>query len=161
MSHFRYATLALLTVLVSSCGLIQSEPAVSIDPGGPDLGARWNANLSTPRQLSGAVSIRGEAWMAPVAGGDVTQVSVGIENAAPGGVHPWQVHRGRCGSNQGMVGSTDDYEPLEVGSEGRASSSTSLEFIPNDDRTYFIAVYASPTNRDQMVACGNLAPPSD
>lgn len=161
MHTLRYALPAALAVILASCSAFQNEQAVRMDPGGPDLGARWNANLTSPNQLSGAVNITGSAWMAPVQNEGTAEVSIEIQNAAPGGIHPWQVHRGRCGTNRGFVGSQDDYQTLRVGEGGKASSSTRLEFTPDDDQSYFVAVYAAPTNRDLIVACGNLAAPSN
>lgn len=152
----------LLAVIFAGCSIFQKEPAVSIDPDSPDLSARWNAELSTPRSLSGAMEISGTAWMALVEGEDAAEVFVRIENAAPGGVHPWQVNRGRCGADQGFVGSEDDYRNLEVGDEGRASATARLAaFAPREDRSYFIAVYGSQTNRGLTIACGNLSRPAN
>ena len=34
-----------------------------------------------------------------------TTVSLDLANATPGGLHPWQLHRGQCGSDDGIVGS--------------------------------------------------------
>lgn len=147
-------------IVFAACASLGGDPAVRIDPDAPDLTARWNADLVTPRRLAGAVGISGTAWMAPEPGADATEIFVEIENATPGGVHPWRIHRGRCGTNRGAVGSEDTYPTLEVGEEGRASAGASLDFAPDDDEAYYVAVYASPTNRDLIVACGNLAPPA-
>ena len=150
----KHAVPILTIVLLPACG---GGPAVQLN--GSDLPTqRWNATMTSPPDLSGAVEMDGSAWMAE-AEGEATQIRVSIQNAAPGGTHPWQVQRGRCGADLGVFGSAADYDPLEVGGDGQASETAIIEEPLPATGDYSVTVMASPTNRDLVVACGNLAPP--
>jgi hypothetical protein len=89
-----------------------------------------------------------------------TTVSLDLANATPGGLHPWQLHRGQCGADNGMVGVSGAYPVAHVGRDGRATSSASLPFVTPTEGSYFVVVQASTGNALVTVACGNLAPPT-
>ena len=152
------AGLMLAAVSIASCG---GSKAVEIDSGAAPVQNRWNGTLSSPPELTGVSEIRGNGWMGPDAkNADRTRAEVSIANAVPGGKHPWHVHRGRCGSDQGIFGSADAYKPLEVGGNGRATSNAELS-VPNPKTgEFFVNVHASAANMGTIVACGNLAPPA-
>jgi hypothetical protein len=103
----------------------------------------------------------GTARMRPGSGASTTVIEVNLLNAAPGGEHPWEAHRGQCGEDQGVFGPTEAYKPLKVDSDGRASSSATLPVATPDEGQYFVLVHASGSNAEMVVACGNLAPPVD
>ena len=148
----------LLSVLAATgCG----HRAVEIDPKAQPVGNRWNATLATPAELSGAIQVTGTAWMAAnEKDPSTTRVHIMIANAAPGGVHPWHVHRGQCGTDQGIVGPPDAYTPLKVGGNGQAEDDVILALPLPKEGSYFINVHASAANMKTIVACGNLAPPA-
>jgi hypothetical protein len=149
---------ALLAVALTSCGGRQS---VEINPNAQTVATRWNAVLATPPELGGIAQVRGQGWMAPdEKGQDRSLAHVEISNAVPGGVHPWHVHRGQCGSDQGIFGPADEYKPLKVDGDGRASSNATLPVAFPRTGEYFVNVHASAKNMAAIVACGNLAPPS-
>ena len=144
-------------LLVAGCG----QRAVQINPDAQPVGSRWNATLATPAEMAGAVQVRGSGWMAardkdPSA----TVAHVAIANAAPGGEHPWHVHRGRCGADQGVLGPAADYPVLKVGGDGQAQADATLPLPLPSEGEYFINVHASAANMGTIVACGNLAPPA-
>ena len=89
-----------------------------------------------------------------------TRAHVEVSNAVPGGQHPWHVHRGQCGSDQGVFGPADAYKPLKVSGDGRASENATLSVALPKSGSYFVNVHASAKNMSTIVACGNLAPPS-
>jgi hypothetical protein len=145
-------------LMLASCG---GHQAVELTPNTEALASRWNGTLSTPPELAGIVSISGVAWMgADAKNPDRTQAHVDISNAVPGGVHPWHVHRGRCGSDQGIFGPPDAYNPLKVEGNGKASSTASLSVAFPKTGDFFVNVHASSKNLHTIVACGNLAPPA-
>ena len=146
-------------VALGACG--GGRAPVQIDPGAETATSRWNATLETPAGLAGAVQVQGSGWMAEATGSDTarTRAFVEIRNAAPGGRHPWHVHRGRCGNDLGILGAAKAYEVLEVGDDGRATRTAILDLPSPKSGDYFINVHASPTNLGTIVACGNLAPP--
>src|SRR3954464_10368702 len=153
-------TLASVLSIVSlaSCG---GNKPVEISPDAQSLATRWNGTLSAPPELAGVEDVRGQAWMA----GDQkeqgqTRAHVEISNAVPGGKHPWHVHRGQCGSDQGIFGPAGAYKPLTVESDGKASSTVVLQVPTPKTGEYFVNVHASAKNMKTIVACGNLAPPA-
>lgn len=155
MNMRRAAALTAIT-LVPACSIGQ---AVQMGDSGALPSSRWQAAMSSPPSLDGAVEMAGMAWMANGEQANTTRIEIEIENAAPGGEHPWEVRQGRCGSDRGLFGSSGDYEPLEVGGDGRATASATVQQVLPSSGDYSVSVFAAPTNRDLVVACGNLAPP--
>ena len=144
-------------VTLGGCG----GRGVHIDSDAQPVASRWNATLSTPAGLSGALQVTGTGWMGiREKDSSETEAYVSIQNAAPGGRHPWHVHLGQCGSDQGILGPADAYPPLKVGGNGKADATAKLPMPVPTTGQYFINVHASPTNMGTIVACGNLAPPS-
>jgi hypothetical protein len=135
--------------------------AVKIDPNAQPVAARWNATLATPAGLAGAIQVRGTGWLAANPKDTArSKAHVEITNAAPGGVHPWHVHRGQCGNDMGVLGPADAYKPLKVGGDGQAKSDADLPIPMPAAGEYFVNVHASAQNMSTIVACGNLAPPA-
>jgi len=150
------AGLIVSSVILAGCG----RHAVQIEPNGPALASRWTATLATPPALAGALQIRGTAWMGHKEKDSTqTQAHVSIENATPGARHPWHVHIGQCGNDQGIFGPADKYPVLKVGGDGRADADAFLPVLVPHQGQYFVNVHASAANMGMIVACGNLAPP--
>lgn len=163
MSHHRFFGLALtipLLVLVA-CNPFRRESAVQMSASDTELNTRWHANLVSPSALAGVVQMSGSASMAPNPTGSGTVVTINLANAAPGGLHPWELRRGECGSTSDgrSFGASDAYQPLEVDSDGRATETATLETAMPQSGQYYVVVYASKANATTVVACGNLAPP--
>jgi hypothetical protein len=152
------AGLAFAALAGAACG---GSRAVEIDPARQVVGTRWNATLATPTQLAGVSQVRGTGWMgADQRDSTRTRASVSINNAVPGGRHPWHVHVGQCGNDQGILGGAEAYPILEVGGNGQAQADAELALPVPGGGQYFINVHASPENLGTIIACGNLAPPS-
>ena len=152
------ASLILAALAASSCG---GRKAVEINPNSVPVANRWTGSLATPPELSGVADIRGGSWMGPdEKNAERTRAHVDILNAVPGSVHPWHVHRGRCGADQGIFGAPDAYPPLKVGDKGRASAEAELSVATPRTGEFFVNVHASAKNMRTSVACGNLAPPA-
>lgn len=151
-----------LLLASAACGAFGSGGAVELSTGGADAGSQWNATLSSPAALAGVVQMTGTASMAPSPDSASTIVTINLANASPGGVHPWEIRSGDCGvtSRATTFGSGDAYEPLEVDSDGRATSTATIDSrIPTSGR-YSAVVQASAANDTTIVACGNLAAPT-
>ena len=143
---------------LASCG---GRRAVEINPDAQSVGIRWNATVSTPEGLAGVSDIRGQGWMAgDPEEQDKTRAHVEITNAVPNGQHPWHIHRGRCGADQGILGPADAYKPLKVEGDGRAEADAVLDIPLPRSGSYFINVHASARNMSTIISCGNLAPPA-
>jgi hypothetical protein len=160
MSNQRLLLLAVSAFALTACSPFRHEPAVEVSTKDANLNSRWHANLATPASLAGAVQMNGSASMAPGTKGGNTTVTLDLANATPGGVHPWQLHRGRCESDDGVFGTADAYQAAEVGRDGRATSSATVPIETPTTGSYFVIVRASAANDAMTVACGNLAPPT-
>ncbi len=143
--------------LTAACNPFHRSVQVSKDI---NYNQRWHGTLTSPGFLAGAVQITGSASMAPGTDGSKTTVMVTVSNATPGGMHPWEVHKGQCGMDQGIFGSLENYKAVKIGSNGQGDASTVLEIATPTYGNYFVLLHASPTNRETVVGCGNLAPPA-
>jgi len=150
-------TLAIPLFALAACHT-GGGPAVAINTSDASASSRWNGMLATPPDLAGALDVKGTAWMAPK-GSQSTVVHISISNAAPGGVHPWHVHDGQCGSQGQILGPADAYPVLRVGDAGTATADASLPITMPTTGSYHVNVHASATNMSTIIACGNLAPP--
>lgn len=155
----------LLLLAVAALGLIACNPfrrdsAVQVNTKDENMNSRWHARLATPTELAGAVQIRGTASMAPGKTSGNTTIMLDLANATPGGLHPWQLHLGQCGSDYGVFGAPELYRAAKVGRNGKATSSASVPLITPTTGSYFVIVRASAANDATTVACGNLAPPT-
>lgn len=121
----------------------------------------WTARLATPPAMQGALQVQGVATIAPGQNNNEAVVEVRLSNVAPGGVHPWKVQMGQCGTDGSeLVKVTDDGRMLKVGSDGRAEASAKVNGVPMPTAgDYAIVVMASPDNQEMVIACGNFAPP--
>jgi len=160
MYHLRLLALALSAVALTSCNPFRHGDAVEVTTKDDNLNSRWHANLATPAELAGAVQMSGSASMAPATKRGNTAVALDLANATPGGLHPWQLHRGQCGADQGIVGSAALYPAAKVGHDGRAAATANLPYDAPTAGNYFVIVFASAANDALTVACGNLAPPT-
>ncbi len=152
------AGLTVFGVALTSCG---GRQPVEINPDAQSLAAAWNGTISAPPELAGVSDIRGRGWMAADQKEEgQTRAHVEISNAVPGGQHPWHVHRGQCGSDQGIFGPADAYKPLKVEGDGRAKGDAVLPVAVPRSGSFFINVHASSRNMSTIIACGNLAPPA-
>jgi hypothetical protein len=160
MRTSRLLAMALAVVTMSACNPFNRGRAVEMSTDDAMLNSRWHANLASPAELAGAVQMSGSATMAPEGNG--TFVRLNLANAAPGGLHPWAVHHGSCGTgnDQGVFGTSDLYSPLEVNSDGHADGSETIKVPTPRSGDYFAVVFASRGNANTIVACGNLAAPT-
>ena len=120
MRHSGAAFLLGLALAAAGCGGKKSRSIPKLSWSAP-AGMRRSPRR---QQLAGAVQVKGTGWMAGREGGhDQDAAFVSIQNAVPGGEHPWHVHIGQCGNDRGIFGAADAYEPLRVGSNGQAQES--------------------------------------
>ena len=163
MSAPRIMTVALsfLTLASLACNPFHSDPAVEVTTQDPSLNSRWHANLASPASLAGAVQMNGSASMAPLPDGS-TNITINLANATPGGVHPWSAHYGQCGvgKDNGVFGSGETYKALNIDSDGHGNATTTVAMQTPKTGDYFVVIKASLANPETVVACGNLAPPT-
>ena len=159
MRNSQVLILAVTTLALGACNPFHHEPVTEVTRDA-NVNARWRAALVTPAALVGAVQMKGSATMQPGRNTESTDFALTIDNATPGGRHPWQVHRGQCGADDGIVGSADAYRTLAVGDDGRGTASATIPMTTPTTGSYFVTVSASAANAETVVACGNLAPPA-
>ena len=138
---------------------LKQDPVVRVTTNDANVNARWHGTLTSPSSLAGAVQMTGQISMTPDKNPDNTNVSIVLANATPGGRHPWQLHRGQCGMDEGVFGSASDYRTLGVDDNGRASGSATVGIAMPRTGDYYVSVGASEANPTTIVACGNLAAP--
>lgn len=119
---------------------------------------RWNATLATPSGLQGAVQVHGTGYLARDPNG--SKAVIHVSNATPGGVHPWAIRTGLCGNESPVFGDASAYPNLKVDKDGTAQTSANLSAPFPTSGDYSLEVRASPTNMGTVIACGNLAPPT-
>jgi hypothetical protein len=157
MQAFRLVLTGLPALVLAACNPFHQSVKMNQDV---NYNQRWHGTLTSPSYLAGAVQIQGTASMAPGSDGQKTNVRVTVTNATPGGIHPWEIHRGQCGRDQGVFGPTDGIEAIKVGSDGKGEGEATIPMPTPTFGDYFVLLYASAANRQTIVACGNLAPPA-
>jgi hypothetical protein len=151
--------LSLAAVTLAGCNPFHRDPVTEVSRD-VNQNARWQGSLVTPAGLVGAVQIKGSATMTPDKDREKSRVSINVSNATPGGVHPWQLHRGQCGADEGIVGNADQYRSIKINDDGRASGATTVSLETPTTGNYYVSLGASGANAETIVACGNLAPPT-
>ena len=152
------------TLALGACNPFRSPmkqaPVVQVSTRDANVNARWHGTLASPSSLAGAVQMKGSAAMTPGSTSGNTYVSVDLSNASPGGLHPWQLHRGQCGMDDGVIGAPDAYKALKVDEQGRANGSVTVPIVMPTEGRFYVSVGASAANPETIVACGNLASPT-
>ena len=139
---------------------MKQDPVVQVSNGDANVNARWHGTLASPSNLAGAVQMSGSVSMSPNSNAGNTNVYLDLANASPGGRHPWQLHRGQCGMDEGVFGSASDYKTLKVDEYGRAKGAATVQGAMPSNGRYFASIGASEANAGTIVACGNLASPT-
>lgn len=111
----------------------------------------WETRLSPVggSTVSGKVEMESE-------GAQRTDVEIDIRGATPGDTHPWHVHIGSCGNDQGIFGAATDYPPLVVRRNGEAEADARIALATPTSGEYFVNVHKSADDLKTIVACGDL-----
>src|SRR5690349_8236973 len=155
MHRHQLLALALTATALTSCNPFRHGQPVEVSTRDETLNSRWHANLATPAGLAGAVQMNGSASMAPATTRGNTAVSLDLANATPGGLHPWQLHRGQCGADAGVVGSVASYPSAKVGRDGRATATANLPLTTPTAGSYFVILPASAAHKAMPRAVGH------
>lgn len=115
------------------------------------MAGSWRATLAgTPNYT--AISGTGSATV----NGSTTTATAMVMGAPAGGMHPWHVHEGVCGSNGPIVGDPAAYNPLAVGGDGHAMQTATINVALDPAKSYYVNVHLSPAAMGTIVACGPL-----
>lgn len=151
-------SIALLALTFSAGACRSAKPTTTLNPEDAARRHEWTGSLFTPAALAGAMQVRGTAVWARD-GASTSRVTVTISNATPGGLHPWHIHRGRCGDNGAVVGDPSAYKALSVDSKGNATGSARLNIPMPESGEYSVNVHALASNMGTIISCANLAAP--
>lgn len=156
--HNAFSIAAIATIVATAACNPFHKTANEIKVQDIPVGERWNATLATPSGLQGAVQVRGTGYLARDPGG--SKAVIHVSNATPGGVHPWSVRAGHCGGENEVFGDASAYRNLKIDKDGTAQTSANLSAPFPTSGDFSLEVRASPTNMGTVIACGNLAPPT-
>ena len=107
---------------------MKQDPVVQVSARDANANARWHGTLTSPSTLAGAVQMTGSISMTPGSSTGNTNVALLLANASPGGMHPWQLHRGQCGMDDGVfAGRARPSQPFPLDC---ASRDPSLHEVP-------------------------------
>jgi hypothetical protein len=145
--------------LPAGLGLSQAHTAAAGLPGrwaaALDSAITWRATLTPPEApAAGTPAVGGTATIKSA--DKKTRADVHLANAKPGSVHPWHVHKGTCGNDQGILGPPKDYKPIHVGGNGEGEVAQTLPFPTPKSGEYMVNVHESAADLKTIVACGNL-----
>ena len=143
--------LVIALIALTACTVRREGGEIDVDPATDRIGD-WNATLQ-PVNNSG---VRGS--VAARSALTTSGVSISISGAQPGAQHPWHVHRGSCGQDQGVVGDATAYPALAVSGNGTASASANLKVGLSEDARYMVNVHRSAAELGTIIACGPLTP---
>src|SRR5665647_533078 len=160
MYHRKVISAAAIAALIAAAACNPfHKTSNEIKPQDIPVGERWNATLATPAGLAGAVQVQGTGYLARDPSGSSKAV-IHVSNATPGGVHPWSVRVGHCGTDNPVLGDMSAYPNLKIDNDGTAQGGAMLSVPFPTSGIYSLEVRASPTNMGTVIACGNLAPPT-
>lgn len=119
-----------------------------------------SAPVFEPREWSATVEERGDsdirANVRAASAPGQTAVSINLAGGQANATHPWHVHRGTCGNDQGIVGDPAAYTPLRPNSAGGASATAHIlvQLVPG--QSYMVNVHRSPQALNEIIGCGPL-----
>jgi hypothetical protein len=121
----------------------------------------WRATLEPPGGVTppatGAESLAvGGVATVIDSGQQKVRATIHVTNAKPGTVHPWHVHKGTCGKDEGIVGPASKYVPIRIGADGEGEVSETLPITLSPSGHYMVNVHASPSDLKTILACGVL-----
>jgi hypothetical protein len=136
------------------------QPSVAWHPFGQDTSIVWRATLAPPQPPSSSTATDstavGGTAIVMSAGKQKTRADVHVANAKPESVHPWHVHKGTCGHDQGIVGPPKAYTPIRIGADGNGEVAVTLPFATPTSGQYMVNVHESASDLKTIVACGDL-----
>jgi hypothetical protein len=113
----------------------------------------WTATL-VPQAAGG---VAGTATLSGVSAAGQTKAVVTLTGATAGGVHPWHLHAGKCGSNGAIIGPPTAYPAISVGQDGTGKIEATLPFATPVSGSYYVNIHASPADMGTIIACGDFA----
>ena len=159
MTH-RTLLLASSAALLFACGpraaTVTTAPASAGSPAATMLGPSYVATLLSTTQSVNRIT--GKMRLVPTAKAGEMTAEVDIRGGAYQNKYGWVIRSGRCGEQGQDLGTSMSYRVIETRADGMAQVKLPVSVTIPTDRVYHVAVFASPTNRNQIVSCGVLSP---
>jgi hypothetical protein len=95
-----------------------------------------------------------ELYAGKTGGSSTAEVSLRLD--APGGVRGWAIRRGSCDRPGAVFGDPAAYPALRVDRTGKAAGKAAIAVAVPDTGAYHVVVTVSPTDRQRVLACGDL-----
>ena len=110
--------------------------------------------------LAGVSSpVSGTAELKPGATPNEIRATVRISGSVVGLVHPWALHRGRCGEAGAVLGPSSAYPTLDVRPDGTAEATTTIPVAMPLNTAHSVTVMRTRSD-STVIACGLLTPGS-
>ncbi len=159
MSAVRKAIVAALAAgCLTACARhanVASPPTTSAGPNSPQRTAALNGRtFRAVLQPQGGGTVTGAASIAPGQQMGTTVVTLDITGGTPGATYAWHIHEGACGSQGGILGDPSQYQPVQIGQDGRGRATSTVNVPPPSGGSYHVNVHAP--DMQSLVACGNL-----
>lgn len=149
------------SVVTAGFAVLVASGCVAVKTGGGNVDVdvrrpgetteEWTATVAGQPGYTG-ISATARALSAP----NQTRVTINLAGAPAGGVHPWHVHQGQCGSGGPIIGDPAAYPPLRPAEGGTVVQSATVGVELNETQQYHVNVHLSPSAMQTIIACGNL-----
>lgn len=87
---------------------------------------------------------------------NTSTAEVSMRADVPASVRGWEIRRGTCDRPGPIFGTADVYPALRADRGGKAVGKATIAVAVPDTGDYHVVVTASPTDRQRVLACGNL-----
>ena len=120
----------------------------------PSDSVRWTGVLAPPPNASGLIN--GSVTLMVGDRPGRIRALLSIRNGTMGASYPWEIQSGLCGEQGTPLGSPTSFTPLFVGADGTSQVNTLISATLPMEGRYHVNVYRARSERDRVIACGNL-----
>ena len=161
----RAAAAATLMAALGACGSTAKQQAGSTTISAKETSWTGNIRAREARSGSAAPSKPAAMYQGSVrltrADGDISRTNIYILLSGPapdnGESMSWVLASGRCGAIEAPVLPVSAFDPLDVGSNGRAEKTTTIAFEFPTDGMYHVDFFSGHSARlTAVVACADL-----
>ena len=139
----------------ASSGSSGSTTAASTTTPAAGAGRTMIATLAPQNYTGGQVS--GRIRLVPTGRTGELRAEISLRGAGYQNQLPWVIRTGRCGESGQDVGNPLAYRQITTGADGAAQLNATVQVAIPEGETVHVAVLRSPTQRDQVIACGVLS----
>ena len=156
LDRFTRVAVVLAAVLSAACVRTRRDPVtgrLDVDVESPlKKGEDWSAKMTGAEGFSAAT---GQARAAVISG--QSTITVRVTGLPTGGVHPWVVLEGKCGTTGAPFGNPALYPPITVDAQGLAEGAARIPMALDEAKNYQVRLYVSPSATSTIAVCGDLS----